>query len=170
MTKRSFYLFKTDYFHRDWTWMKRALIMMLLNMGVLLLPMEAQYVYWKVILIFSITTYMILKPVDDLALDRDTLYHIRKSVFSKFTRIDRYDLSVLNSIRVRGFYSDQWEIFSVVNGAGSKGVTFNSLEMSFDHGGSCSLELTIGRDQIDQVIKLVDDLKGEKVKTPMSVV
>ena len=168
MTNRSIYLFKTDYFHRDWTWVKRGLIMMVLNMGILALPMESPYGYWKVILILLITTFLLLRPVDDLALDRDTLYHIRKSVFSRFTRIDRYDLDRLQSLRVRGVHSDKWEIVGLLDGVGANRATFNSLEMSFNDGISRSLDLAVGRDQIDQIIRLVDDLKGEKVKSPMS--
>ncbi|MEL7145418.1 MAG: hypothetical protein AAFO69_03550, partial [Bacteroidota bacterium] len=128
---------------------------------ILILPLEAGYLFLKFIFIAIITAFLILKPKDDLAIDKNTMYHIQRSVYARFTKIDRYELSKLTAIRVRGVHTDKWEIVDLVNGAGGNGGSFNTIEMTFSDGTSKSLQLAISREQIDKVIEIADELKAK---------
>lgn len=159
MDKNS-YIFQTNYFQREWTWIKRIFVMILLNIGILTLPLSGKLEFLKLFFIVLVTFYLIAKPKDDLAIDETQLFHIKKSVISKFTKIDKYKLSELTSIRAGGIHSDKWELVDFFNGEGNTGGYSNTLEMSFKDGSSNSLELAISRERLDKIVQLAYEFKN----------
>lgn len=140
-------------------------MMIILDVGVLMLPLE-ELQFLKIVFISLITFFFIAKPVDDLGINENYLFHIKKSVVSGFTKVDKYKLSSVKSIRCGGIYSDKWELVDFFGGGGtSKGSMRghgNTIEMSFVDGSSTSIELPISRDLLDKIVKLAYELKEDK--------
>lgn len=140
--------------------MKRAFLIILLNIGILIFPLE-DAALWKLMASMLITFYLITKPQDDLAINEDYIFHIQESVISKFSRIDKYRLPDLTSIRCGGIHSDKWELIDFFNGSGNNGGYSNTVEMTFRNGSSKSLDLAISRDKLDEIVELAYKLKKE---------
>jgi hypothetical protein len=123
-----------------------------------MLPLDEELQYFKLLLIVLVIFYLIALPIDDLAINEHKLFHIRKSVFPKFTKVDTYELSNVTSLRCGGIHSDKWELVDFFN-AGNMGGFSNTVEMSFQDETSKSLELAISRDKLDKIVAIAYELK-----------
>lgn len=159
MSQRANILYKTNYFQRRWTWARRLFAMTFLGVGALFLPLGEDLQFINIIIVVLVVFYFIAKPKDDLAVTEETLFHIKRSVIRGFTRIDKYRISELTSIRCGGIHNDGWELVDFFNGGGDSGGYYNTIEMSFKDGKSKSLELAIDRKKLDRIIKLVYEQK-----------
>jgi hypothetical protein len=159
MTNQSKILYRTNYFQREWTWIRRILATIFLGIGVLVLPLENEFLFVKLFGVCLVVFYYIAKPKDDLAVTDKLLLHIKRSAITKFTRVDQYEISELISIRCGGIHSDGWELVDVFNGGGDTGGYYNTVEMTFRNGDSKSLQLPIDRKKLDTIVKLIYDLK-----------
>lgn len=133
--------------------------MLFLGLGALLLPFEGNLFILKFIVSGLVIFYFIAKPKDDIAVTNKLFLHIRRSAIARFTRIDKYEISELTSIRCGGIHTDGWELVDFFNGGGNTGGYFNTVEMSFKNGDSRSLELAIDRKKLDHMINLIYELK-----------
>jgi hypothetical protein len=160
MASQNKVVYRTNYFRRGWTWIKRILTMILLGVSVLFIPMDDEFQFVKIVLICLVVFYYIAKPKDDLAVTDTLLVHIKRSAIKKFTRIDKYEISELSSIRCGGIHSDEWELVDFFNGWGNNGGYYNTVEMTFRNGGSKSLLLPIDRKKLDTIVKIIYDSKS----------
>ncbi|MTI29245.1 hypothetical protein E1171_00300 [Cytophagales bacterium RKSG123] len=134
-------------------------MIIILVMGVLFLPMEREFQFIKLVLVGLIIFYIIAKPKDDLAVTREFLLHIKRSAITKFSRIDKYKISAMTSIRCGGIHTDSWELVDFFNGGGNSGGHSNTVEMSFKNGESKSLQLSIDRKKLNKIVRLIYELK-----------
>jgi len=155
-------IYRTNYFQREWTWIRRIFVMIFLGIGALQLPLENEFQFIKFVLAGLVVFYFIAKPKDDLAVTDTLLLHIKTSAVKKFTRIDQYNLSDLISIRCGGIHSDGWELVDFFNGRGNSGGYYNTVEMTFRNGDSKSLQLPIDRKKLDTIVKIIYDLKRKE--------
>ncbi|MEN8248143.1 MAG: hypothetical protein ABFS32_04370 [Bacteroidota bacterium] len=155
------YIFKTNYFKKKWTWYRRAFVLIILSLGALMIPLDDDFLFIKLVFVILVTFYLIAKPKDDLAIDKKYLYHIKSSMIKSFTRIDVYELSNLYSIRCGGIHSAKWELVDFFNGGGNMGGYSNTIEMTFEDDSSKSLELAISRDYLDKIVTLAREIREE---------
>ena len=160
------FLYRTNYFQRAWTWIRRIIAIFFLALGTLYLPLEDDFQFIKPIIIGLVIFYFIAKPKDDLAVTEKLFLHIKRSTISKFKRIDKYYISELTSIRCGGVHTDGWELIDLFNGGGNSGGFFNTVEMSFKNGESKSLELSIDRKKLDNIVKLIYEQKVKYTNKP----
>lgn len=159
MPDQSNFLYRTNYFQRDWTWIRRVFAMIFLGGGALFIPLGEELQFLNLLIAGLVIFYLIAKPKDDLAVTNELLLHIKRSAIQQFTRIDKYEISELSSIRCGGIHTDGWELVDFFNGGSNMGGHYNTVEMSFNDGGSTSLALAIDRKKLDTIIKLIYDLK-----------
>ena len=159
MPNQSKFLYRTNYFQREWTWIRRIFTMIFVGIGALILPLEDELQFLKFVGVVLVVFYFIAKPKDDLAVTDRLLLHIKKSAINKFTRIDQYEISELISIRCGGIHTDGWELVDFFNGGGNSGGYYNTVEMTFRNGESKSLQLPIDRKKLDTIVKIIYDLK-----------
>jgi hypothetical protein len=157
-TQREF-LYRTNYFQREWTWIRRILAIIFIGIGTFILPFKDELQFVKFVGVGLIAFYFVAKPKDDLAVTDKLLLHIKRSVIKTFTRIDQYEISELISIRCGGIHTDGWELVDFFNGGGNSGGYFNTVEMTFRNGDSKSLHLPIDRKKLDIIVKIIYDLK-----------
>ncbi|WP_276373959.1 hypothetical protein [Chryseolinea sp. H1M3-3] len=159
MAKQRTFLYRTNYFRREWTWIRRIFAILFLGLGALILPLEKEVQFVKFVGVGLVVFYFVAKPKDDLALTDEQLLHIKKSAINWFTRIDQYDIAELISIRCGGIHTDGWELVDFFNGSGNQGGYYNTIEMTFRNGESKSLQLSIDRKKLDFIVKIIYDLK-----------
>jgi hypothetical protein len=159
MLKQGRLLYRTTYFQREWTWIRRIFAMIFLGIGALFLPLGDDLQFVKFIAAGVVVLYFLVKSKDDLAVTNEALLHIKKSVVNIFTRVDQYKLSELASIRCGGIHSDGWELVDFFNGAGTSGGYYNTVEMIFKNGDSKSLQLSIDRKKLDTIVKIIYELQ-----------
>ena len=159
MPDQNNFLYRTNYFQREWTWIRRVFAMLFLGIGAIFLPLGENLQFLKLILAGLVICYFIAKPKDDIAVTNKLLLHIRRSAIRKFTRIKEYKISELKSIRCGGIHTDGWELVDFFSGGGNQGGYYNTIEMTFNDGRSKSLELSIDRKKLDHIVKLIYEQK-----------
>jgi hypothetical protein len=155
MPDQSNFLYRTNYFKSEWTWIRRSFAMLILGGGAFLLPFEPELQFLNPLFAGIVIFFFIAKPKDDLAVTKNLLLHIKRSAIPIFTRIDKYDISDIKSIRCGGIYSEKWELLS-----GGK-VAPNTLELTLSNNRSKSLDFTIDRKKLDLIVKLVYEQQKE---------
>ncbi len=161
MQEQSNFLYRTNYFKREWTWVRRGFAIFLLGIAALYFPLDDELRYLNFIFTGLICFYFISKPKDDLAVTNKALLHIKRSLIKRFTRIDKYEISEIKSIRCGGIHSDGWELVDFFNGAGNMGGYSNTVEITFSNGKSKSLGLAIDRKKLDHIVKIIYEQKKD---------
>ena len=159
------YTVRTNYFTKEWTWLRRGVALSFLIGGAFIFPLDEDLYFLKIIFVILFTFYFIAKPKDDLGIDENYLYHIKTSVIKPFTKIDKYKLSDLCSIRCGGIHSDKWELIDLFNGGGSMGGHTNQLEMTFKDNSSKSLDFAISRDQLNEIVTIAKKISNKQSLT-----
>jgi hypothetical protein len=153
------FIMKTDYFTDPWTWLKR-----LLEFGIALLflfwvttqePEQGTSYFWVKYLLFGlITIFIFVRPKDELALDIDNLYYIKKSLIPFMSKTNEYKISKIKSIGYRGVFSGKTEILGLLG----SGTNRNRLEIIFKDNSSRSHDLTIYKDELVTIVSKVKEL------------
>jgi len=157
MSEGSAYIYKTNYFHRSWTWVKRGMV--LLYFIMMILYSELAYpggLVWKCSFFITCGIFLFLKPKDDLAIDAKYFYHLRTSIQPFFSRIDKYEIGKIKSIRVGGIYSRQFEIMELLGFGFS-----NSIEIIFKNNSSIILNLPIYKKELVFLVAKVRELMAK---------
>jgi hypothetical protein len=149
------YLIRTNYFNRPWTWIKRLLefIGALLFLGWIG-TVEAshtgpEYSWIKYALFGVATFYIFSRPKDELALDKQDLHYIKKSIIPFFSRTTKYKISKIKSIGCGGVYDTDTEFLI-------KGNRYrNRLEIVFKDNSSKSHDVTIYKTELKAIVKRV---------------
>jgi len=155
------YLFQTYNFYRLWTWTRRVFVILLSIAVIFLIDIPNFSFTVKTVIALLITSLIIIKRKDDLAVDEQNLYLFKTSIVDRLTKISRYPISEIKSIRASGWHSDRWEIIDAFNGGINSGGNFTNIEIDFNDRASFSERLSIHRKDINRMIKLVDRLKNK---------
>jgi hypothetical protein len=138
---------------------RRVVVIVFLSLGVIIWNVDDETLVLKPILISFVVFYFVTKQKDDVAISLEYFLHVKRSVLPVFTRIDKYKLEDMISIRCGGIHNDGWELVDFFNGGGNMGGHSNKIEMIFKDGSSKSLDLRISRDNLDKIVSLAKRLK-----------
>ena len=156
------YIIKTDYFRDSWTWVKRT-GEFLIAAGFLYWLSEQETEKWTTYswvayLVFALLTIFIFtRPKDELALDTQNLYFIKKSLIPLFTKTNKYKISDIKSIGCGGVFNSNTEIFGLLG----SGTNRNRLEIVFKDNSSKSHDTTIYKDELIRVVSKVNELRKQ---------
>lgn len=151
------YILETDYYGNAWVWSKRLAIWVVMLLIFLAwdfsdMPPYGQFaVYMGFILLSSI---LMLSPIDDLAVDEKYFYHIRTSFLPAFSRITRYEISRLRTVRCEGVHVAGITIREITTRRYQGGYT-NTIEMSFTDGSYKSIEVGIYKRDLIEILQHV---------------
>ena len=154
----SILIIKTNYFNHYWTWIKRAILFIIILVVILLwesMNPEYSWVGYLFVLIMFIIIFTI--PMDDLALDRKYFWHVKKSIVPFFSRVNRYDLSKIKSIKGKGTYSKGNDLFGFMS-LGNIYQSMNSIEIIFIDDSSVVINIAIYKKELDEVVLKVREL------------
>ena len=155
--------YKTDYFTKPWTWFKRVGLFMLFIILVTAWGIkEDPWDYWwvKYVIFGFLSVGLLLSPVDDIMVDVSFFYHIKTSLIKTRTKVDKYDISSIKSIRCLGVHVPGLSIQEMAASSRQLSVATNSVEISFKDGTYKSLELAIyKRELIFYVSKIRERMK-----------
>ncbi|HET8859443.1 hypothetical protein [Marivirga sp.] len=155
------YIFQTYNFYRLWTWTKRVCAILLIIASIYLVDNPDFTLTIKTVIAFLLSGLIIIQRKHDLAVDENNLYLFKTSIVKRLTKIDKYPISEIKSIRASGWHSDRWEIIDTFNGGANSGGNYTDVEIDFINRTSFSESLSIHRKDINRMIKLVDRLKNK---------
>jgi hypothetical protein len=158
MTQKKSYLIKTNYFRKPWTWTKRFLEF-LVGLGFMfwIYSVEAkdngtEYYWVKYCLLGILTMYIFCRPKDELAVDEENLYYMKKSILPLLNRTTQYGISKMKSIGCGGFFDTDTELL------GRARPTRNRLEIIFKDNSSRSHDVTIYKSELRVIVNTVSRL------------
>lgn len=143
--------YKTDYFERPWTWTKRIGLFFLFVVFVTIWELsEDPWDYWWIkYAIFGLMSIgLFLSPVDDIVVDDKYFYHIKRSLLKSRTKVDKYDISTIKSIRCLGVHAPGLTVHEVVGTSRQISVETNQVEITFKDDSYKSLELAIYKKEL----------------------
>lgn len=151
-------IIKTNYFNHYWTWIKRTILFTIIFF-IILLWNSINPEYNRLGYLFASIAFIIIFaiPKDDLVVDREYFYHIKKSIFPFFTKAHRYELSKIKSIRAKGTYSGGNDLFDFVS-LGNIYQSLNSIEILFKDDSSINISVAIYKKDLDEVLHNVREL------------
>jgi len=142
---------RTDYFNQPWTWYKKIgyfLIFILFATAWEISedPWDYWWIKYAILIFFSLGLF--LSPIDDIAVDDQFFYHIRRSLLKSRNRVIKYDLSTIQSIRCLGIHVKGFSVHELAGTNHQVSNETNTLEISFKDGTSISLELAIYKKEL----------------------
>lgn len=149
------YLVSTNYFNQAWTWILRGvrfLIAMLFLYLVDLQELETGSNILVLGLVFAalLAFVLLVWPTDELALDKDNIYFIRKSLWSELNRTIKYKISNLKGIGtynmskpagIHALFIPIWDVHRV--------------EIIFKDDSSLSRDLMIPKKELKKILLMV---------------
>lgn len=151
------YIIQTDYFTRPWTWIKRFLEFVIAGLflyWISLQETETNYFWIKYLLFGLLTIFIFVRPKDELALDSNCLYYIKKSLLPFLTQTKKYKITDIRSIGCAGIFDRKTEFF----GLAASGTNRNRLEIVFKDNSSKIHGLTIYKDELITIVRQVSGL------------
>jgi hypothetical protein len=144
------FLMSTRYYYKSWTWIKRGLEFLLAGLllfCVSLVETDSEYAWIRYALFAILSVYIFVRPVDELAISRETLFYIRKSVIRYFTKVEEFDLSQIKSIGCGGLYDTDTELL------GRARPTNNRLELFLKTILPKALDVKIYKRELRWIVK-----------------
>jgi hypothetical protein len=156
------YIIKTNYFNRRLTWIKRSLEFLVLLMFLgWIYYLEYQdggtnYPWVKYALFTVVSIFIFVRQQDDLAVDKDNLYYMKKSLLPVFEKTTKYSISKIKSIGCGGVYDTDTEFL------GRARARSNRLEIVFKDNSSSCHDVTIYKGELKAIVKRVQWLINQK--------
>jgi hypothetical protein len=144
-------VYKTDYFGKPWTWIKRIGLFVLFVFLVTAWEIaEDPWDYWwiKYAVFTFLSVGLFLSPVDDIVVDSRCFYHFRRSLVPSRSKVHKYDISSIKAIRCIGVHVRGLSIMEMVGTNRQISVETNTVEISFKDGAYKSLELAIYKKEL----------------------
>lgn len=149
------FILRTNYFNKPVIWIKRGL-KFLCALGFLFCISTIEvhdpgpkYSWAKYSLFVILTAYIFAKPQDELALDKENLHYIKRSIFPFLSRTTKYKISQIKSIGCGGIYDTDTEL--LIRGDPYR----NRLEIIFKDNSSKSHDVTIYKKELKSIVKVV---------------
>jgi hypothetical protein len=114
---------------------------------ITLVEADGEYAWIKYIFFSIASVYIFVRPVDELAVSRDALFYIRKSVVRYFTTVEEFDLSKIKSIGCGGLYDTDTEFL------GRARPKNNRLEITFKDNTSKALDIKIYKGELRWIVQ-----------------
>lgn len=144
-------LITTDYFNQPWTWYKKiGYFLFFLTIAMAWELSEDPWDYWwiKYAILTFFTLGLFLSPIDDIALDDQYFYHIRRSLLKSLDKVIKYDISTIHTIRCLGVHVKGLSMHEMVGTNRQLSTETNTVEISFKDGTYKSLELAIYKKEL----------------------
>lgn len=105
--------------------------------------------WWIKYAIFIATSFgLFFSPVDDIAVDQKFLYHIRRSLLKTRTKVDKYEISKIKSLRCLGVHAPGLTLYEMVGTSRRPNFETNTVEITFKDDSYKSLELAIYKKEL----------------------
>lgn len=143
-------LANTSYFTRAGTWIKRIILILIFSSQLLIWEFENDY-YLQYILIFLLIVIILIAQKDDLAVDNQYFYHLQTSIIPVLSKVDKYKISDIKSIRGRAYDSFIW---AFIRKRSLSGLDYG-IEITFRDNSSVSLDVNIYKNDMERVLKKV---------------
>ena len=144
-------VYQTNYFSKPWTWGKRVLIFFGFVLFIFWWEMsEKPWDYWwiKYAIFGLLSVGLFVSPVDEIMIDKNFFYHFKKSLLKSKSKVYKYDISTINSIRCLGVHVPGLSVQEFVGSHRQISVDTNTVEISFKDGTYKSLELAIYKKEL----------------------
>ncbi len=149
------YIVSTNYFNRRWTWILRGLRFIIAILFLYLLDLQELESGSNVLVggfVFAgfLAIALLVWPTDELAIDKDTIYFIRKSLWSELNRTKEFQISNFKSIGtynmskpagVFALFVPVWDVYRV--------------EMIFKDDSSSSLDVMVPKKELKKMLLMV---------------
>ena len=152
------YIIKTDYFNKPGIWIARALrfflaILVLYVIDLYELEPGSDILMIGYISIGLLAIFFLIWPIDEMALDKDNLYFIKKSLLPVANKTTRYPLSDFKRIGTYNI-SKQVSLFTLFV------PLFNlyRVEFTFKDDSSKSEDLTITKKDLKEILLKANEL------------
>lgn len=148
------FLDRTDYFHRPTTWLKRIAIIILFSSQILLWDFGSDYIQY--LLIFLITSAILILREEDLAVDHSHFYYLQTSIIPILSRTKKFEIKKIKSIRGKAYNSWFWALRGERSLMGFWGV-----ELTLSENKSASIAASIYKKDMDRILNKVKNLINE---------
>ncbi len=149
------YIVSTNYFNQRWTWILRAARFLLAMLFLYLVDLQELESGSNILILGFVFAallgiVLLIWPTDELALDKDNIYFIRKSLWSVLNRTREYKISNFKAIGtynmskpagVFALFVPVWDVHRV--------------EMIFKDDSSSSLDLMIPKKELKKMLLMV---------------
>ncbi|MEM6842591.1 MAG: hypothetical protein AAF632_10230 [Bacteroidota bacterium] len=151
------YLYHTNYFNQPRTWVIRifeAFVVVFLILWVDVQEVQASPQLLGVGYLFAgaLAAYVLLRPVDELALDNDKLYYLQRSAIPFFNRGKAYDISNVKNIKSAIAITPILPVYSLLPGKLSR----SKIEITSKSGRLERRHLTIDKQELDKIVSKID--------------
>ena len=147
---------RTHYFTRATTWIKRLTFIGLLSLIILTRDFEYAFIQYGLLTFISFIVLTYRK--DDIALDTKYFYHLRTSIIPSLSKIEKFEIAAIESIRYKGF--DSW-IWKLKGGKSMRGSD-SGIEITFKDNTSVSLDVDIYKKDLGRIIGKVRIIMRKK--------
>ena len=157
------YIIQTNYFNNPWTWIIRlaqslVAILILYSIDLQKLEQKNDLLWVGYILAGLLVVAFFVRPIDELALNKEGFYHIKKSIIPFLNRTTCYNISNIKGIGVGGIFS--FGTFALLDPRGNR----NRLEITFKDNSSISHDLNIYKKELKRIaVKVTELLNRNKV-------
>lgn len=147
------YQYQTNYFQQPWTWVTRvfeALIAVFFVFWIDLQEIEAgsQLLWIGYVFAGILAAYILLRPIDELALDKEKFYYLQRSIIPFFNRRRAYNISDIKHIKSSAAYTPILPVYSLLPGKLSR----SRVEITTKDGRLERRHLTIDKRELDKIV------------------
>ena len=143
---------RTDNIKRASTWVKRF-IKIFIVLGLLIVEIEIEPYILYIITFFLIVVILFTRE-NDLAADNKYLYHIRTSIIPGLTKVKKFEIINMESIKWRGNKLGFWGLLGTKSFDGRD----YGIEIIFRDNSSVSLDMSINKKDMDRILKKVKQI------------
>lgn len=147
------FLIRTNYFSRKAIWIGRIFIISIFVTQLFIWEFESGFEYLRYALTLAVIVSILLSREEDIAVDETNFYYLKTSILPIFSKIKKFRIDELKSIRGKGYESWFWWIY----GRGSMQGLDYGIEMSFKDNSSESLDVNIYKIDLEKVLNIVKE-------------
>jgi hypothetical protein len=150
---------QTNYINRTGTWTLKS-IGVLIIIGLLLNFDVGLDSYLLIALAIVLAIVIVIARVNDIGVDNKYFYHIRNSIIPTLTKVDKFEIEKMNSIRWKGYKSKLQRYYGRRT---MQGIDYG-IEISFTDDSSVSLNISMDHKDMDRILNVVK----EQIKKALS--
>jgi hypothetical protein len=143
---------QTNYINRTGTWTLKS-IGVLIIIGLLLNFDVGLDSYLLIALAIVLAIVIVIARVNDIGVDNKYFYHIRNSIIPTLTKVDKFEIEKMNSIRWKGYKSKLQRYYGRRT---MQGIDYG-IEISFTDDSSVSLNISMDHKDMDRILNVVKE-------------
>ena len=151
------YLYQTTYFNQPWTWIKRVVEALIVVVAVYWIDLREIEVGSGLLLIGyvfagALAIYMLSRPIDALAFDKEKLYYIQRSFIPFFNRSKAYKISEIRRIKSTAAFTPILPMYGLMPSE----FVRSKIEITSKDGLSERRSFTINKKELDKIVTEVN--------------